>query len=71
MNIDVPKCDQYLDPECEGDEQIPFRRSIYDSTSYPRNQMNIITSWVDGSQIYGSSKEVGDRLRRFKLGKMK
>ncbi len=37
----------------------------------PRDQMNSITGWVDASNVYGSTKEVSDRLRTFELGKLK
>lgn len=60
-----------MDKDCKGDQKIPFKRSIFESGSSPRNQMNIITAWIDGSMVYGSSKEVSDRLRKFQLGKLK
>ena len=37
----------------------------------PRNQINSITAWLDASQIYGSSSEIGNRLRSFSLGMLK
>ena len=51
-----------------------FRRSIgacSGSLLTPRQQLNDLTSYLDGSQIYGSSKEVADRIRLFRKGLMK
>ena len=33
--------------------------------------MNSITGWIDASMVYGSDKEVANRLREFTLGRMK
>lgn len=47
----------------------PFARSIPACDSSPpgqfgpRQQINAITSWLDGSQVYGSSQELQNRLR--------
>ena len=47
----------------------PFARSIPACDEFPmkqmgaRQQINAITSWIDASQVYGSSQELQDRLR--------
>lgn len=33
--------------------------------------MNSITGWIDASSVYGSTEEVGRRLRSFKVGQLK
>ena len=53
---------------------IPFLRSEVlagtgDSTA--RQQENLITSWIDGSQVYGSDEERASWLRTFSQGKLK
>jgi hypothetical protein len=53
---------------------IPFRRSaIHPGTGVtsPRDQSNIQTSWIDGSQIYGANAATASWLRTFKDGKLK
>ena len=71
MPIRIPKCDPFMDIECEGGKIIDFKRSAFRSGVTPRDPMNSITSFTDGSMVYGSSKEVSDRLRTFQLGRLK
>ena len=55
----------------------PFARSIPacdDSPPgqlSPREQINALTSWIDASQVYGSSQELQDRLRDGRTGFMR
>ena len=54
------------DPHFTGD--MPFNRSIYaagtgDSATNPRQQVNVNTAWIDGSQIYGSDAQTALALR--------
>lgn len=42
-----------------------------DEPDKPRKHRNTITSWIDGSQIYGSDNETNCALRTFKDGKLK
>jgi hypothetical protein len=54
----------------------PFTRSTSDpttgtSTSNPLQQVNVSTSYLDLSQVYGSSKVVADALRTFSGGLLK
>ena len=37
----------------------------------PREQINVLTSFIDGSMIYGSDKEFADRIREFSGGLLK
>jgi hypothetical protein len=54
----------------------PFTRSTFDPntgtpTTGPRQQVNVNTSYLDLSQVYGSSKVVADALRTFQGGLLK
>jgi hypothetical protein len=53
-----------------------FERSVFDpgtgtSTSNPRQQINTVSSYLDLSNIYGSSQVVADALRTFSGGRLK
>ncbi len=53
---------------------IDFHRSAISAGTgifNPRNQDNLLTAWVDGSQIYGSDQHRADWLRTFVNGKLK
>ncbi len=62
------------DPSQMGNQT--FARSVYDpstgtSTSNPRQQVNAVTSFLDLSQVYGSSAALADALRTHLGGQMK
>src|SRR4029078_8322928 len=53
-----------------------FFRSLFNPTSgtrtsNPREQITDITSWIDGSLVYGSDKAKADTLRTFIKGQLK
>jgi len=52
-------------PKTEGD---PTRSR--DDVGLPTTAINEVTSWWDGSQIYGSDRKTADSLRTFKGGKL-
>ena len=69
MNISIPKNDPFF----KNQDSITFTRSQSaktDSNSVRRHN-NFITSWIDGSQIYGSDNDTNCALRTFKNGKLK
>ena len=76
FNVAVPVGDQFFDPEKTGTQLIFLNRSQYDptsgtSTDNPRQQINSITAWIDGSMIYGSDTVRAAALRTFSGGQLK
>ena len=74
FNIEVPTGDEYFDPNGTGSQIIPLTRSVYDPATgdtIPREQLNEITAWIDGSMVYGSDEATAASLRTFKDGTLK
>jgi peroxidase len=76
LSIPVPPGDPHFDPNGEGKAIIPFSRSIAapgtgTDPSRPREQMNAITNWIDGSMVYGSDPVRAAALRTFEGGRLK
>jgi len=74
--ISVPTGDPYFDPLATGTKTIGLTRSIYDTTTgasaaNPRQQMNDLTAFVDGSMVYGSDDATAASLRTFSGGLLK
>lgn len=77
FNIPVEHCDFYFNREaCSGTPavvtpEIPMTRSAYDNLSTDtREQINTITSYLDGSVVYGSDALTAYYLRSHYRGKM-
>ncbi len=76
MDISVPTGDRFFDPGATGNEVISFMRSAYDHDSgtdetNPRQQVNVITSFIDGSAVYGSDADRAGWLRVFSGGRLR
>ncbi len=66
--IPVPRGDAFFDPGRTGQAFIPASRSVSDPQTgagpdNPRRQINALTAFVDGSQVYGSDSSRAQALR--------
>ena len=71
FDIEIPRFDPFFDPNGTGTEKIKFTRSIFKENSSPRDQINVITAWLDGSQVYGSHEDTASNLRTYQDGKLR
>ncbi len=74
--ISVPVGDPFFDPDGTGTQTISLSRSRFDETTggdtgVPREHLNEITSWIDGSMVYGSTDELNASLREYSGGRMR
>jgi peroxidase len=72
--IPVPAGDPFFDPFFTGTQTIAFHRSLFDpatGVTMPREQVNEITGYIDGSNVYGSMPERATWLRAGTGGRLK
>lgn len=71
-DIPVPAGDPFFDPFGMGTAIIPFTRSQFVPGSSPRIQSNVLTAYIDASNVYGSDAVRAQALRRLDgSGKLK
>uniref|UniRef100_A0A8C5P9H6 NAD(P)H oxidase (H2O2-forming) n=1 Tax=Leptobrachium leishanense TaxID=445787 RepID=A0A8C5P9H6_9ANUR len=75
LNIYIPGGDKVFDPTNKSNVVLPYQRSKWSpgtgrSPNNPRDQVNSVTTWIDGSSIYGSSHSWCDALRSFSGGQL-
>lgn len=59
----VPTGDPLFDPAASGSATIPLTRSAYDVVDGRREQVNLLTAYIDGSMVYGIEQDRVDALR--------
>lgn len=52
-----------MDKTCSGTQEFPNTRSIFNPNAQVRTNINVLTPWIDASQVYGSDKETANGLR--------
>ncbi|XP_007424741.1 dual oxidase 2 [Python bivittatus] len=75
LNLLIPLGDPVFDPSRSQQVVLPFQRMRWAagtgrSPNNPREMVNGVTGWLDGSAIYGSSHSWSDSLRSFSRGKL-
>ncbi|OLL23961.1 Peroxinectin A [Neolecta irregularis DAH-3] len=75
IQVPVPQGDEFFDPDHLGNVTLRVARAASvagtgTSTSNPRQAKDMSTSWLDGSALYGSTKQVALTLRLFSNGKL-
>jgi peroxidase len=76
LSIPIPTGDLFFDPLGTGTKAIRTARSIFDpstgtSASNPREQVNTLTAWMDGSMVYGPDATTAEALRTMQGGQLK
>lgn len=76
LPIPVPPGDPVFDPDGTGGAIIPFARALFDAATgtsrrNPRQQVNEITGFIDGSMVYGSDAARAAWLREGVGGRLK
>lgn len=73
LDIQIPQGDAWFDPSHIGQVVIPFKRAVYTvGTDGIRQQINLQSSFIDASNVYGASEERANALRTLDgTGKLK